>query len=59
VIAFNKIDLLDSTELEHLLKLAPNFKQYEQILSSYQTSAKTGDHVDRIFYELSEHFISS
>jgi len=59
VIAFNKIDLVDSTELERLIKLAPNFKQREQILSSYQTSAKTGDHVDTIFYELSQQFISS
>jgi small GTP-binding protein len=59
VIAFNKIDLIDSTELEHLLKLAPDLKQYEQILSSYKTSAKTGDDVDRIFYELSQKFISS
>jgi small GTP-binding protein len=59
IIAFNKIDLIDSTELEHLIKIAPNLKQYDQILSSYQTSAKTGDHVDRIFYDLSEHFISS
>lgn len=59
VIAFNKIDLIDSTELEHLIKLAPDFKQYEQILSSYKTSAKTGDDVDTIFYELSQKFISS
>jgi len=58
VIAFNKIDLIDSTELEHLIKLAQDFKQYEQILSSYKTSAKTGDDVDTIFYELSQKFIS-
>lgn len=58
VIAFNKIDLIDSTELEHLIKLAPDFKQYEQILSSYKTSAKTGDDVDTIFYELSQKFVS-
>lgn len=59
VIALNKIDLIDSTELEHLIKLAPDLKQYNQILSSYQTSAKTGDHVDTIFYELSNKFINS
>jgi small GTP-binding protein len=59
VIALNKIDLIESTELEHLIKLAPNLKQYDQILSSHQTSAKTGDHVDTIFYELSQKFIYS
>ncbi|HEY9864815.1 MAG TPA: Rab family GTPase [Candidatus Obscuribacterales bacterium] len=59
VIAFNKIDLIDATELEHLIKITPDLKQYGQILSSYKTSAKTGDDVDTIFYELSQKFISS
>ncbi|SKB15224.1 conserved hypothetical protein [Planktothrix sp. PCC 11201] len=58
VIAFNKIDLIDATELEHLIKITPDLKQYGQILSSYKTSAKTGDDVDTIFYELSQKFIS-
>lgn len=59
VIAFNKIDLVDSTELERIVKLAPDFKQCGQILASHQTSAKTGDHVDTIFHQLSDKFLSS
>jgi small GTP-binding protein len=57
VLALNKSDLVEDeklTKLTHLVQL-----QYsEQVLSVYQTSAKTGLYVDEIFNKLGESIIS-
>ncbi|MEB3278338.1 MAG: Rab family GTPase [Lyngbya sp.] len=57
VIAFNKIDLLDPENQEGLIhRTSPT--QTHQVLSTYQTSAKTGAYVDEMFHILSHQFIS-
>lgn len=59
VVAFNKVDLLNDLELQQAIKRAPELSLGGAILSSYQTSAKTGVHVDDMFYLLSQKFITS
>lgn len=55
-IAFNKVDLIPQEKLDKLLE---NYSSYDnsQILSSYSTSAKTGNNVAEIFKELSQSII--
>ena len=57
VIALNKIDLVDAENIRELNHGDFNSKT-NQILSSYQTSAKTGVYVDKMFHVLSHKFIS-
>ncbi|MDY7020166.1 MAG: Rab family GTPase [Cyanobacteriota bacterium] len=57
IVAFNKIDLLDSDSLEEFERKT-FFNKGSQILSTYQTSAKTGDCVDEIFMMLSHQLVS-
>ncbi|EAW36086.1 Rab family GTPase [Lyngbya sp. PCC 8106] len=57
IVAFNKIDLLDPENLEGLVHRSSNNKT-NQVLSTYQTSAKTGAYVDEMFHLLSHQFIS-
>lgn len=59
VVALNKIDLLTDLELENAVKKTSKFIQQKEILTCYQTSAKTGVYVDEIFYLLSQKFIAS
>lgn len=57
IIAFNKIDLLDSESLEEFERKT-FFNKRSEILSTYQTSAKTGDYVDEMFMSLSHQLVS-
>lgn len=57
VIALNKIDLVDAENIGELNRGDFNSKN-NQILSIYQTSAKTGVCVDEMFHVLSHQFIS-
>ncbi|MEL7037870.1 MAG: Rab family GTPase [Cyanobacteria bacterium J06592_8] len=57
IVAFNKIDLLDSDSLEEFERKM-FFSKSSQILSTYQTSAKTGDYVDEMFMMLSHQLVS-
>jgi small GTP-binding protein len=54
VIVLNKLDLI---ELEKLEKLLPQFQfsEYENVLATYSSSAKTGENVDTIFQLLVQH----
>ncbi len=56
IIALNKIDLMDPEKLQRLVDQMPSI-EVDQILSIYQTSAKTGAYVDEIFTQLSYQFI--
>ncbi|MEA5498577.1 MAG: Rab family GTPase [Limnoraphis robusta] len=60
VIALNKVDLLAPESLEGLVQRSFDSKKNDKnkILSTYQTSAKTGAYVDEIFQVLSHQFIS-
>jgi small GTP-binding protein len=51
-IALNKADLVDEEKLEKLTSKY-QFDDYERVLVTYSTSAKTGVHVDEIFDKLS------
>lgn len=57
VLALNKTDLVEPEEADSLLTQIPP-TQPTQILSTYLTSAKTGDHVDEMFHILSYQFLS-
>lgn len=56
IIALNKIDLINPEKLERLVDKVPIIGA-DQLLSSYQTSAKTGAYVDEIFTQLSYQFL--
>lgn len=51
VIALNKIDLIDEEKLARLTQEV-QLSDWEQVSEVYQTSAKTGAHVDEIFEKL-------
>lgn len=51
ILALNKTDLVDPQQLEKLVELARG-QQTSQVLALYNTSAKTGENVDDIFYTL-------
>ncbi|WP_413167000.1 Rab family GTPase [Capilliphycus salinus ALCB114379] len=57
VIALNKMDLVDSENLDGLVQKMSD-SQTNQVLSVYKTSAKTGAYVDEMFELLSRQFIS-
>lgn len=57
VIALNKIDLLNPESRDGLGNVLLSQKK-TQVLSTYQTSAKTGSYVDEIFQDLSHQFIT-
>lgn len=50
-IALNKADLIPTEKLTKLLEIY-GFFNYQQIIKTYQTSAKTGDGVMNLFQEL-------
>ncbi len=51
IVAFNKSDLVSTTEIEEVLA-NNDFRQNPQVISTHVTSAKTGQDVDDIFQEL-------
>ena len=51
IVALNKSDLVDEEKLEKLVQLA-QAKAQDKVLAIYQTSAKTGIQVDKIFETL-------
>lgn len=57
IMALNKSDLVDEEKLEKLEQLVENLKQ-ERVIAVYQTSAKTGLHVDEIFHKLAYQIIA-
>jgi len=57
VIAFNKSDLTDSATLSKIMNLN-NFTNEPQVIATYSTSAKTGESVDRMFFELSQSMLT-
>jgi small GTP-binding protein len=57
IIALNKSDLVDAEKLEKLEQLLQSSKQ-ERVIAIYQTSAKTGAHVDEIFHKLASTIVS-
>ncbi|MGQ4649425.1 GTP-binding protein [Lyngbya aestuarii] len=50
IIALNKTDLVTQEEISTISQ----FDQIHQIIGTYQTSAKTGLHVDKIFQKLAD-----
>jgi signal recognition particle receptor subunit beta len=50
VIALNKSDLVDTERLEQLLGRCQGYPP--SVLQTFPTSAKSGDHVDRLFQAL-------
>lgn len=48
IFALNKSDLVDEDKLANM----PQFKDFEQVIATYPTSAKTGSYVDEIFQKL-------
>lgn len=48
IVALNKADLIAQEKLQTIQQ----FKEFGQVLSTYQTSAKIGLYVDDIFYQL-------
>ena len=56
-IALNKADLIPSEKLKRLIELYGKSDR-ANIINTYQTSAKTGEHVDNIFNELSVSIVS-
>jgi small GTP-binding protein len=52
IIALNKSDLIDTDQLDALLKHSQNYQP--SVLSIYPTSAKTGSHVDQLFQTLAQ-----
>ena len=57
-VAFNKVDLVPQEKLDKLLE-NHSFDNNPQILSTYPTSAKTGDNVAKIFRKLSKNIIKN
>lgn len=57
IIAFNKSDLIETDTLITILE-KNKFASEERIVSSYGTSAKTGENVDRMFEELAKCIIT-
>lgn len=56
IVALNKFDLIDSEKMEKILQ-ANQFKEKEQVLGVFPTSAKTGANVDQIFADLAAKMI--
>lgn len=56
IVALNKSDLITAEKLNKLVELY-NFNQYEQVLDTYTTSAKTGQYVNTMFDELATRII--
>ncbi len=56
IIGLNKSDLIEPEKLEKLQQLLQTSPQ-EQVIANYQTSAKTGLHVDEIFQKLAYRII--
>ena len=52
ILALNKADLIASEKLNKLINLH-NGDEHQQVLTTYTTSAKTGENVGEIFYQLS------
>ncbi len=57
IIAFNKCDLVDSSQITQRIKKATSF-HCDQIISIYQTSAKSGMNVDNMFINLSQQLVN-
>ncbi|MGB7441339.1 MAG: Rab family GTPase [Coleofasciculaceae cyanobacterium] len=55
IAAFNKSDLLAQEEIAGM----KDIERIEQVLATYQTSAKTGLNVDEIFYKLAYSIVKS
>ena len=56
IIALNKADLIPQEKLDKLIELYGTHN-YPQVIKTYTTSAKTGDKVSDMFYELSTSII--
>lgn len=56
IVSLNKADLFDPLEVAELLDRI-QFKEQQQVLATYATSAKTGQDVDRIFEILAQRLI--
>jgi small GTP-binding protein len=57
LLALNKIDLVDGTQVAQLSEIA-QIQQSDRVFGVYQTSAKTGTEVDRIFNNLVEKMLA-
>ncbi len=55
-IALNKADLIAQEKLAKLIENI-NLKNHSQVINIYPTSAKTGEHVNELFTELSQSII--
>ena len=58
IVALNKSDLTIEEKRAKIAELY-NFDHHSQVLSTYTTSAKTGEYVDRIFVQLAENMIKT
>ena len=58
IVALNKSDLIEEDRLLKMLNSLP-FKDQEQVIATYSTSAKTGLKVDQIFQELAYRMIKT
>lgn len=58
VIALNKSDLIDTEERDRLTQQV-QLQEWERVVGIYQTSAKTGSHVDEMFQQLACQMIAS
>ncbi len=57
ILALNKSDLVDTEIINHLLSQF-NHQEDERVIATYNTSAKTGENVDKIFHQLSSRMIA-
>lgn len=55
ILALNKIDLVDDRQLAQLRELIQGDR--DRVMELYNTSAKTGENVDEIFYSLASNMI--
>jgi small GTP-binding protein len=58
VIALNKADLVDQEKVEKLFSTY-QFDDYERVIQTYPTSAKTGNYVDELFEKLTYRIVES
>ncbi len=57
ILAFNKFDLVDQEKQINIIK-DELISKNNKIISTYYTSAKTGENVDNMFYTLAENIIA-
>lgn len=58
IIALNKADLIEEEKLEKFVKVA-QFPDFERVIATYATSARTGKDVDLIFNQLAHKMLEA